>query len=160
MGKDAMRSWRAKLQDARGLPKVGPIEGRMSRRWGEGTMVIPAPVEVDDVMRRVPAGSVTTINEIRGILAHRHGVNICCPMTTGIFAWIAAHASAEAASEGEPEPTPYWRTLKSDGSLNPKYPGGVEEQARRLSAEGLDVEPASGKRPPKVRDWESHLARL
>jgi len=31
---------------------------------------------------------------------------------------------------------PYWRVLKDDGSLNPKFPGGVKEQAKKLRAEG------------------------
>lgn len=53
-------------------------------------------------------------------------------MTTGIFAWISAHAAEEAAAEGVQDVTPYWRTLKSDGELNEKYPGGVEQQALNL----------------------------
>jgi hypothetical protein len=36
------KSWRQKLEDNKGLPKVGEISGDMSRRWGTGTMVIPS----------------------------------------------------------------------------------------------------------------------
>jgi alkylated DNA nucleotide flippase Atl1 len=35
--------------------------------------------------------------------------------------------------------TPYWRTLKGTGELNPKYPGGLAEQKRRLRAEGHEI---------------------
>jgi len=70
---------------------VEEIKGGMSRKWGTGTVVIPAPIEVDQLMRKVPKDKVTTINEIRQALATKHNATIGCPMTTGIFAWIAAN---------------------------------------------------------------------
>ncbi|MEM2999158.1 MAG: hypothetical protein QXV09_00525 [Candidatus Bathyarchaeia archaeon] len=60
-------------------------------------MVIPAPIEVDELMRKVPVGKLVTINEIRAALARKHGAIIGCPLTTGIFAWVAAHAAEERA---------------------------------------------------------------
>jgi hypothetical protein len=111
----------------------------MSPRWGKGTVVIPAPLEVDALMRRVPAGKLTTINEIRAALAKKHHATIGCPITSGIFAWIAAHAAAEATDAGEKSITPYWRTLKSGGELNPKYPGGISALRKLLTAEGHKV---------------------
>ena len=151
------RSWREKLADSKGLPRVEEITDKMSKRWGTGTVVIPAPKEVDEIMRRVPEGKLTTINEIRAMLAQRHGATIGCPITTGIFAWIAAHAAQEAAAEGEKDVTSYWRTLKSGGALNEKYPGGVEAQAAHLKGEGHIIEPGKGKKPPKVKDFEKNL---
>ena len=133
------KSWREKLADDKGLPKVGEVTDRMSKRWGTGTMVIPAPREVDALMKRVPKGRVVTINELRDALARKHKANFACPITTGIFSWIAAHAAAEAEAEGARRVTPYWRTLKTGGEVNPKYPGGVIEVARRLRAEGHKV---------------------
>lgn len=130
------KSWREKLADNKGLPKTGRIEGRMTKRWGTGTMVIPAPSEVDSVMKDVPKGKLITINEIRARLAGKHEVDIACPITTGIFAWIAAHAAEEATAAGTKKVTPYWRTLKSDGELNAKYPGGISGIRKRLRAEG------------------------
>jgi hypothetical protein len=151
------KSWQEKLADNKGLPKTGPIEGKLSARWGTGTMVIPAPLEVDEIMRRVPRGKLTTINEIRAALARKHGVNVGCPITTGIFAWIAAHAAAEAESEGRKRITPYWRTLKTGGELNAKYPGGLPALKRRLAAEGHRVT-KKGKRY-LVADLEGVLFR-
>jgi hypothetical protein len=133
------KSWREKLADSKGLPKVGRVEGKMTTRWGTGTMVIPAPIEVDEVMRKVPKGKLTTINEIRSALARKHHVDVGCPITTGIFAWIAANAAEEAAAEGTKRITPYWRTLKTGGELNPKYPGGVPGLRKRLASEGHRV---------------------
>lgn len=133
------KSWAEKLADDKGLPKVGRVEGKMSKRFGTGLMVIPAPREVDALMRQVPKGRVTTINELRANLARRHKADFACPITTGIFSWIAANAAAEAAAAGRKRITPYWRTLKVGGELNPKYPGGIPEVARRLVAEGHTI---------------------
>lgn len=133
------KSWTEKLADDKGLPRVQRIEGRMTIRWGTGTMVIPAPREVDELMRQVPKGKLTTINELRAALARKHAADIGCPITTGIFAWIAAHAAEEQLAAGRKRVTPYWRTLKLGGELNPKYPGGFAALQRRLAAEGHNV---------------------
>lgn len=148
------KSWQEKLADDKGLPKVEKITDKMSKRWGRGTVVIPAPREVDQIMKKVPKGKLTTINQIREALARKHGATIGCPITTGIFAWISAHAAEEAAAEGKKDITPYWRTLKSKGELNEKYPGGVKAQAARLRAEGHTILPGN---PPKVKDFEKFL---
>jgi hypothetical protein len=136
MSGKARKSWREKLADSKGLPKVGRIEGKLSARWGTGTMVMPAPLEVDQLIRRVPAGKLATINDLRRALARKHKVSIACPITTGIFSWIAAHAAEEAAQAGARLRTPYWRILKAKGELNPKYPGGIPGLVRKLRAEG------------------------
>jgi len=130
------KSWTEKLADSRDLPKVENITEKMSKRWGTGTVVIPAPMEVNEIMRKVPKGKLVTINEVRAALAKKHKATIGCPMTTGIFAWVAAHAAEEQRQEGKKDVTPYWRTLKTAGVINRKYPGGVEEQKRLLEKEG------------------------
>ena len=70
------KSWREKLADDKGMPKVVEINDKMSKRWGTGTVVIPAPREVDETMRQVPRGRLTTINQIREALARKHGASI------------------------------------------------------------------------------------
>ena len=151
------KSWQEKLADSKGLPKVEKLTDKMSKRWGTGTIVIPAPIEVDEIMKKVPKGNLITVSEIRALLAKKHGATIGCPLTTGIFARIAAEAAEEAAAEGKENITPYWRTLRSGGELNEKYPGGVEAQATHLIAEGHTIEPGKGKKPPKVKDFEKAL---
>ena len=152
------KTWNEKLKDSKGLPKTGRIEGRMSKRWGEGTMVVPAPLEVDALMKQVPKGKLITIQELRNALAKKHRVTLACPLTTGIFSWIAAHAAAEAAAEGAKRITPYWRTLKNGGELNPKFPGRVEACKELLQSEGHRVE-QRGKRW-FVAGFERALASL
>ena len=154
------KSWREKLADDKGLPKVSEITGKMSTRWGTGTVVIPAPREVDEIMAGIPEGKLITINQIRTLLARRHGATIGCPITTGIFAWIAAHAAEESAAEGRENITPYWRTLKSKGELNEKYPGGVEAQAKKLKAEGHKIETGKNQQPKRVKDFEKALVEV
>jgi len=46
--------------------------------------------------------------------------------------------------------TPYWRVVKDDGRLNPKFAGGVEAQTARLEAEGHRITPGIGKTLPTV----------
>jgi len=117
MAAKTKRSWREKLADSKDFPKVANIDCTKTKRWGEGTFVIPAPLEVDALMKTVRRGKLTTIDAIRKVLAKKHGTTIACPMTTGIFAWIAAHAADEAEHEGRSRVTPYWRTLKAGGEL-------------------------------------------
>ncbi|MFB3893417.1 MAG: hypothetical protein ACE15C_15495 [Phycisphaerae bacterium] len=152
------KSWREKLLDSKDLPKVVKIAGRMSRRWGVGTVAIPAPLDVDALMRKVPKGRLTTINEIRKAVAARHGATIGCPICCGIFSWVSAHAAAEDAAAGRKLMTPWWRTLKSEGQLNEKYPGGVEDQAKLLAAEGHTI--ARRGKKTVVVDYERKLAGL
>lgn len=70
------KSWREKLDEDKDLPRVVEITENMSQRWGTGTVVIPAPREVDEIMRMVPKGKLITINQIREVVAKRHGATI------------------------------------------------------------------------------------
>jgi alkylated DNA nucleotide flippase Atl1 len=151
------KSWSEKLEDNKGLPRVEKITGKMSKTWGPGTVVIPAPREVDEIMRKVPEGRIITINQIREALARKHNASIGCPITTGIFARIVAGAAEEQAGKDK-EITPYWRTLKVGGVINEKYPGGVEGQRRLLEKEGHKVIQKSKKYV--VVDYEESLARI
>ena len=152
------KSWREKLEDSKDLPRVVEITGKMSTRWGTGTIVIPAPIEVDEIMKKVPEGKLITVNQIRETVAKRHGATIGCPLTTGIFANIAARAAEEAVAEGTTDITPYWRTLKSKGELNEKYPGGVESQVAHLIAEGHTID--RRRKTPRVQDFEKALMEV
>ncbi len=149
------KSWKEKLADSKGLPKIVKIEGKTKRVWGAGTCVIPAPREVDEIMKKVPAGKLITINLIREILAKKHKATIGCPITTGIFARIAAEVADEMAKEGEKIITPYWRTLKQGGVINEKYPGGIRAQADLLKREGHRI--VQKGRKYKVEDFEKFL---
>lgn len=153
-------SWREKLADSKDLPRVEKIDEKKSKRWGTGTFVIPAPIEVDEIMRKVPKGKLITINEIRQILAKKHKATIGCPITTGIFSWIAANAAGEMEREGKKRITPYWRTLKTGGILNEKYPGGLENLKKRLEAEGHKIIRKGRSKHFMVKDFEKSLVGI
>ena len=152
------KSWGEKLKDSKDLPKTIPMPEKLIKSWGKGRMLIPAPMEVDAVMKNIRRGRLITIDRVRDFLANQEGAQTTCPMTTGIFAWMAANAAEEALETGQKRITPYWRTLKTGGELNPKYPGGVENLKTRLEDEGHTIE-QRGKRF-FVLDFESKLARL
>ena len=133
----AKKTYNEKLNHAGDLPKVEKItDPRLIERYKSDTLLVAAPLEYDRLMKKVPSGKLTTIDRMMACLAKKHGAGAACPMTAGIFVNISAHASEER--EGKDE-TPWWRTLKKDGVLNEKFPGGIESQKLRLEAEGHSI---------------------
>jgi len=114
-------------------PIVKPIPPSMVKTWGEGTQVLPSPLEIREVMRSIPKGEVMTTKELCDVLAKKHKVDMACPYTTGILMNIVARA----IEEDDNDDTPWWRTLGSCGELKPKYPNAPEEQMALLEAEGF-----------------------
>lgn len=149
-------SWREKLEKEQ-EPRVVRVPPKMQKAWGTGTMLIATPLLVDAEIRKVKKGKLVTTTQIMAKLAKDFHADATCPMTTGIFIRIAAE---EDRANGKKRITPHWRVLKSDGSLNAKYPGGIKAQATHLRTEGHTITPTKTKRPPKVRDFERHLANL
>lgn len=133
MANEDKKDFNAMLLDSKDMPKLqivtdpGTIE-----RYGGNRMYFAPPIDYDRAMRMVPKGRLTTITDIRAHFARANGADFTEPITAGIFVSIAAWASFQ---RGEDE-TPYWRTLKAGGELNPKYPGGIEAQRERLETEG------------------------
>ena len=145
---------RQRLAVRNDLPKIKPAP----EVWGGGDMVIPHPTEVDALIRKIPKGKLATLDELRGFLAQKHGADICCPMTAGIFVNIVAAAAEEDMAEGQMRVAPYWRCLKKNGELNPKFPGAPESQRARLEIEGHGVV-SRGKRF-FVDQYEKKLAKF
>jgi hypothetical protein len=151
--------WRQKLERQQ-EPKIVDIPPRMQARFGKGRMVIPKPLDVDALIRRVPKGKLVTVLQLREELARRSKVDVACPLCTGIFVRIAAEAAEEERRAGKKIVTPYWRVLSSEGRLNPKLPGGLNSQRRMLSGEGHKIAKAAGKKPPAVAHFESALVNF
>lgn len=147
------KTWREKLEVEQ-EPKV------VDDPRGRGKMLIPAPLDVDALIRKVEKGKLITDKQIREQLARSFHADLTCPMTTGIFIRIVAETAEEDLRNGKEQITPYWRVIKSDGSLNEKFPGGVEAQAAHLRGEGHIIEPGKSKKPPRVNDFEKSLLKL
>ena len=136
MAGEIKKDFNAMLRDGKDMPKIVVIADEKSiERYGGSRMYFAPPADYDEVMRRVPKGMVTTVGEIREYFAAKNNADFTDPITAGIFCSIAAWA----AFQREMDITPYWRTLKANGELNPKYPGGTEEQKRLLEAEGHKI---------------------
>jgi hypothetical protein len=127
---------------------------------GRGRMLVPRPLDVDALVRRIQKGKLSTVDQVRDRLAADADANFTCPLTTGIFLRISAEAAEEDLGDGKTEITPYWRVVKKDGKLNEKFPGGVDAQASHLSQEGHSIEPGKGKKAPKVKNFERSLQGL
>ena len=157
------KTWQEKLEDKTSLPKVLRLEKgfpcynavhKMGAEAGD-EVVLVNPSEVVAIMKQVPKGKLTTIIEICKKIAKQHGVRGCCSLTTGIFIMTAANAVEEASNEGKSLDIPYWRTLKADGFLNAKYPGGQEAHKRMLEQEGHRV--LQKGRKFLIQDFQKHL---
>ncbi|MCL2849939.1 MAG: MGMT family protein [Micrococcales bacterium] len=131
----ARKSYDEKLQGPPTLPKVTTVDPAQAVRHGGPRMLVAAPLQYDAVMSQVPEGQVTTVDRIRAHLAAAADADFTCPLTAGIFVNIVAHAAEERTDR----PVPWWRTLKTNGELNPKYPGGVEAHKAHLEAEGHTI---------------------
>jgi alkylated DNA nucleotide flippase Atl1 len=152
----AKKTYNEKLHNAGDLPKVEDLSGKPEAvaRFGGSKMLIAEPIQYNDVMASIPEGKVTTMDRVRTFLATRAGADVTCPLTAGIFSNICAHASVER----ETDKIPYWRTLKSKGELNEKYPDGIDGHKVLLEMEGHTVV-QKGKRF-FVQDFEDKLADL
>lgn len=127
---------------------------------GRGKMLIPRPLDVDALVRRIPKGKLATVSQMRERLASDCHADLTCPLTAGIFLRIAAEAAEEDLAEGKKNIAPYWRVVKDDGSLNEKFPGGTYLQSTRLKEEGHYILPGKGKKPLRVKDFEKSLHKL
>ena len=136
MANEEEKDFNAMLADSKGMPRIQIVTDPATvRKYGGDRMYFAPPIDYDRAMRRVPRGMVTTVGEIRAFFARETGADFTEPITAGVFVSIAAWASFQRQADE----TPYWRTLKAGGELNPKYPGGIEAQREKLEAEGHTV---------------------
>jgi len=155
------KTWEEKLKDSKNFPKKLRLEPNFPcyqalKKMGaeQGDSVVLGPhLEVDSIMRQVPHGKVITLKEICSELAKKFNAQYCCTLTTGIAIMIAANAAEEMNGD-----TPYWRTLKNNGELNKKFPGGVERHKIQLEKEGHTII-NRGKRL-FVKDFDVRLAKV
>ncbi len=128
----ARKSFNEKLNDSKDMPKIVILDDEKAiDRYGGERMLIAPPLEYHEIMSKIPEGKLITAKEIREFLANKYDADFTCPLTAGIFISLAAQAS----NEREDNKIPYWRTLKTDGELNPKYPLGIEYQKDMLERE-------------------------
>lgn len=136
MANEDKKDFNAMLHKDSGMPKMQIVTDEASiEKYGGEKMYFAPPIAYDEIMKTVPYGKVITIGTIREYFANENNADFTDPITAGIFTSIAAWASYQRSADE----TPYWRTLKANGELNPKYPGGVEAQKKQLEAEGHTI---------------------
>ena len=136
LAKEDKKDFNAMLHNHKDMPKVQIVtDTKTIEKYGGNKMYFASPVDYDRVMKLVPYGKVITVGKIREYFADLNGADFTEPMTAGMFVSIAAWASYQRNDDK----TPYWRTLKADGELNAKYPGGAEIQKEMLEAEGHTI---------------------
>lgn len=136
MANESKKDFNAMLLDSKDMPKIQTVtDPKTIAKYGGTKMFFAPPAAYDALMKAVPRGKVVTVGALRAYLAKTNHADFTDPITAGIFVSIAAWASEQWADN----PTPYWRTLKAGGELNPKYPGGAEAQRQKLEAEGHTV---------------------
>jgi alkylated DNA nucleotide flippase Atl1 len=163
------KTWIQKLEDKKSLPKILKLEKRfpcynalhkMGVDVGDNIILVN-PSEVVEIMKKVPKGKLATIVEICKAIAKNHKVKGCCSLTTRIFIMTIANAVEEFISKGEKSSLtkiPYWRTLKADGFLNEKYPGGLEAHKKLLQKESFQII-ARGKKY-QVANFDKYLIKI
>lgn len=136
MANEQHKDFNAMLQNNKDMPKVQIITDEGSiKKYGGNRMYFAPPIEYDKIMKRVPSGKIITVGVIRDFFAKNNHADFTDPITAGIFVSIAAWASEQRDNDK----TPYWRTLKANGELNEKYPGGVLAQKEKLESEGHTI---------------------
>lgn len=133
----ARKTFNEKLRNAGDLPKIEDMSEKPEaiKRYGGTKLLIAAPVQYNDIMAKVPEGKIITSDKIRDYLANQAKADATCPLTAGIFINTCAHASEERNDDK----IPYWRTLKTNGELNEKFPDGIDGQKLLLETEGHEI---------------------
>ena len=136
MANEDKKDFNAMLNNSKDMPKFQIITDIESiEKYGGNRMYFAPPIAYDNIMKSVPYAKVITIGKIREYFAKLSGADFTEPITAGIFVSIAAWASFQRNENI----TPYWRTLKANGELNSKYPGGIETQKEKLESEGHGI---------------------
>lgn len=157
MANEEKKDFNSMLHKDTGMPKIQIVtDEAVIKKYGGARMFFAPPLDYDREMKKVPEGKVTTVGELRAYFAKKNNADFTDPLTAGIFVSIAAWASHQRQADK----TPYWRTLKAQGELNPKYPGGVLAQKEKLEAEGHTVI-QKGRKNLRffVKDYENYLYR-
>ena len=158
MANESKKDFNAMMKNNKDMPKIQIVEDEKTiKKYGGDKMFFAPPLYYDKLMKKVPKGKLITVGQMRDYLAKKNNADFTDPMTAGIFVNIAAWASYQRNTDI----TPYWRTLKSDGELNVKYPEAIELQKRLLEEEGHTIITKGTKNIKYyVKDFEKSLVEL
>ncbi len=158
MANEDKKDFNAMMNSNKDMPKIQIVKDEKTiNKYGGTKMFFAPPLYYNELMKKVPKGKLITVSMMRDYLAKQNKADFTDPMTAGIFVTIVAWASFQRNEDI----TPYWRTLKSDGELNVKYPKGVELQKKLLEEEGHTIITKGTKNIKYyVKDFENSLIQL
>lgn len=158
MVNESKKDFNSMMKNNKDMPKIQIVKDEKTiKKYGGTKMFFAPPVYYDELMKKVPKGKLITVSQMREYIARENNADFTDPMTAGIFVNIVAWASYQR----ETDITPYWRTLKSDGELNAKYPEAIELQKSLLEEEGHTII-SKGTKNIKyyVKDYKDSLMEL
>ena len=158
MANESKKDFNAMMKNNKDMPKIQIVEDEKTiKKYGGTKIFFAPPLFYDKLMKKVPKEKLITVTQMRDYLAKQNNADFTDPMTAGIFINICAWASYQR----QEDITPYWRTLKSDGELNIKYPEAIGLQKRLLEEEGHTII-SKGTKNIKyyVKDFEKSLIEL
>lgn len=132
------KTWQQKIDGAK--PPEVFITERAKLGVPEGAkMLISSPGEVREELFKVPPGKAITKAELGQRLAARHGADVTCPLTTGIFVRIVAEAALDEIEAGaNPEAVaPFWRVVGPKDPAAKKIRCGRDWIEARRRQEGI-----------------------
>lgn len=136
MSNEVNKDFNMMLKNNKDMPKIQIVKDEKTiKKYGGSKMFLAPPIYYDELMKKVPKGKLITVSKIREYLAKQNGADFTDPMTAGIFVGMVAWASFQRKEDI----TPYWRTLKTNGELNSKYPMSLESQKQLLEEEGHTI---------------------
>ncbi|MGB3502949.1 MAG: hypothetical protein WBA44_15105 [Mesorhizobium sp.] len=132
-----MTDWRARL--AQGQPVVKPAPRTVGDMVEGQIMLVPTARQVDEAIRRIPAGRSLNVRELRLAMAASQGAEVSCPVYTGYHLRTVAEVAAEDLRSGAApsEVTPFWRVLDANTPTTKKIGAAGRIVADQRSREGL-----------------------
>ena len=93
-------------------------------------MLISSPEEIARYISDIPRGTIVTPKQMRLDLAHQHGADNSCPVSTGIFLRLAIE-DVLAIFAIDDSPLPFWRLVDEKHPVLKKL-GIAPEVIKRL----------------------------
>jgi hypothetical protein len=134
------KTWLEKLDNGR-EPKVVRLKKSFSGVPAGSDILVSTPREVEQFIRRIPAGRFVDPKELREKMAAKYSVAAACPVSTGIFLRIVGEAAWEEIQQGKDASavTPFWRVVAPGSSLEQKLSCGPAFVRRMQRREGIAV---------------------
>ncbi len=130
------KSAREKLAASKPTRRVRLDKNFAGAKAGE-LLFVASPIVVADYMRSIPRGQTKTVSEMRADLAQTADCDSTCPISTAIFARVAAEAALEDLEDGlsTAEVTPFWRLIGPEDKIAGRLPVDRQWIADRRAAE-------------------------